>query len=339
MNEEWKTQIMNRIKQRNIYQNEIYKDMLCSYNKLLDEKKELLAIIASFTTNNNYFPINNINYSLLLNQAVTLTKQHSNNDDFLTMFNSNIDYNVNQKNGNDSHYSTNNALSQPVNTFLNNCEHKLLKKEIVHVIKEKNKDKEIISLLKNNLIEKDKVLNILNKENKVLNNVIIKNEVKLLKKKKTLSKSKHMLNIKNKELKLYVNNNNFLKNQIELKKKQNRKIFKEYDYLKQTCFKLLKETYEMKNYKKKITNEYFALRKEFYKKKIENENLLKHLLKFKNSYKRNLKKIQKKTKQKIKKLHTTNKVYKKKIIFFKKKKVYVRLYLNKLRLLHTNECL
>ncbi|VTZ71337.1 conserved protein, unknown function [Plasmodium chabaudi chabaudi] len=327
MEETWKTQILDRIKQRNINQNEIYKNILSSYNSLVEEKNKLLAIIASFTSNNIYIR-NSQNINLLSHEKNSIT----NND---------IGYHkisTNDNTNRDSTYSlTSNLLNfskkytdiSSNNKYVDNYENLVNTEDLLEAVRERRKNEELIILLRKNLSEKEKLLNDLTKDKKALHNFITKRDEELLKNKKQISTLETILNRKKQEIKLYANNNKSLKYKIELKERQNIKLLREYDYLRYTYFKLLKQIYEIKNYTKSVDKEYFSLRNELLKKKMQNENLLKYLSTSKTLYKNELKKIQKiqmKNKAKIK----LNKHTKEKFIFFKKHKFYVFLYLKKL---------
>ncbi|SCN63754.1 conserved Plasmodium protein, unknown function [Plasmodium chabaudi chabaudi] len=327
MEETWKTQILDRIKQRNINQNEIYKNILSSYNSLVEEKNKLLAIIASFTSNNIYIR-NSQNINLLSHEKNSI----SNND---------IGYHkisTNDNTNRDSTYSlTSNLLNfskkytdiSSNNKYVDNYENLVNTEDLLEAVRERRKNEELIILLRKNLSEKEKLLNDLTKDKKALHNFITKRDEELLKNKKQISTLETILNRKKQEIKLYANNNKSLKYKIELKERQNIKLLREYDYLRYTYFKLLKQIYEIKNYTKSVDKEYFSLRNELLKKKMQNENLLKYLSTSKTLYKNELKKIQKiqmKNKAKIK----LNKHTKEKFIFFKKHKFYVFLYLKKL---------
>ncbi|SCN63755.1 conserved Plasmodium protein, unknown function [Plasmodium chabaudi adami] len=327
MEETWKTQILDRIKQRNINQNEIYKNILSSYNSLVEEKNKLLAIIASFTSNNIYIR-NSQSINLLSHEKNSIT----NND---------IGYHkisTNDNTNKDSTYSlTSNLLNfskkytdiSSNNKYVDNYENLVNTEDLLEAVRERRKNEELIILLRKNLSEKEKLLNDLTKDKKALHNFITKRDEELLKNKKQISTLETILNRKKQEIKLYANNNKSLKYKIELKERQNIKLLREYDYLRYTYFKLLKQIYEIKNYTKSVDKEYFSLRNELLKKKMQNENLLKYLSTSKTLYKNELKKIQKiqmKNKAKIK----LNKHTKEKFIFFKKHKFYVFLYLKKL---------
>ncbi|SCM25811.1 conserved Plasmodium protein, unknown function [Plasmodium chabaudi adami] len=327
MEETWKTQILDRIKQRNINQNEIYKNILSSYNSLVEEKNKLLAIIASFTSNNIYIR-NSQSINLLSHEKNSIT----NND---------IGYHkisTNDNTNKDSTYSlTSNLLNfskkytdiSSNNKYVDNYENIVNTEDLLEAVRERRKNEELIILLRKNLSEKEKLLNDLTKDKKALHNFITKRDEELLKNKKQISTLETILNRKKQEIKLYANNNKSLKYKIELKERQNIKLLREYDYLRYTYFKLLKQIYEIKNYTKSVDKEYFSLRNELLKKKMQNENLLKYLSTSKTLYKNELKKIQKiqmKNKAKIK----LNKHTKEKFIFFKKHKFYVFLYLKKL---------
>ncbi|CAD2106321.1 conserved Plasmodium protein, unknown function [Plasmodium vinckei brucechwatti] len=327
MEETWKTQILDRIKQRNINQNEIYQNILFSYNSLVEEKNKLLAIIASFTSNNIY--IRN-------SQSINLLSHEKNN-----ITNNDIGYHkisTNENTNKDFTYSlTSNLLNfskkytdiSSNNKYLDNYENLINTEDLLDAVRERRKNEELILLLRNNLSEKEKLLNDLTKEKKALHNFIAKRDEELFKNKKQLSTLETILNRKKQEIKLYANNNKSLKYKIELKERQNIKLLREYDYLRYTYFKLLKQIYEIKNYTKTVDKEYFSLRNELLKKKMQNENLLKYLSTSKTLYKNELKKMKKiemKNKAKIK----LNKHTKEKFIFFKKHKFYVFLYLKKL---------
>ncbi|ETB62079.1 hypothetical protein YYC_01809 [Plasmodium yoelii 17X] len=329
MGETWKTQILDRIKQRNINQNEIYENILSSYNLLVEEKNKLLAIIASLTSDNIYIR-NNKNVKPLSHEHDHITNTNNNNNNNNNMNNNNMNNDFSYSHiANLLNFSKKYTNISSYNKNLDNYENIINTEDLLEAVRERKKNEEIIYILKNKLNEKEKLLNHLTKEKKVLNNCIIKKDEELFKNKKQLSILENILNRKKQEIKLYANNNKSLKYKIQLKERQNIKLVREYDYLKFTYFKLLKQIYEIKNYTKNMDKEYLSLRNELLKKKIQNENLLKYLSTSKTLYKNQLKEIQKiliKNKTKIK----SNKHTKDKFIFFKKYKFYVFLYLNKL---------
>ncbi|SBS91470.1 conserved Plasmodium protein, unknown function [Plasmodium malariae] len=339
MTEAWKSTILYRLKQRNISQSENYQDVLASYNSLVDEKNKLLAIIASFTSENIYL-LNNSKFSLSFESKILMENNLKKNDDPLTD-------ECTKKKDNDYHNPLNNLKINILGTpafdiSQNDCQNLISKKEFLEVIKQKGKNDELILLLKNSLNEKEKLLNITNKENKTLHNGIIKREEELFEKKKELFKLEESLNKKEQVIKLYENNNKLLQSKIDLKDRRNAKLMREYDNIRLAYFKLLKQVYEMKNYKIKMDKEYFALRNVLFKKKVENENLLKYLLTCKKSYKRQLKKIEYSMNKRMRKkvgnnVHRTKKEYKSKHIFFKKQKFRVYLYLDKLHYVHNTK--
>ncbi|CXJ29741.1 conserved Plasmodium protein, unknown function [Plasmodium berghei] len=327
MGETWKTKILDRIKQRNINQNEIYENILFSYNLLVEEKNKLLAIIASFTSDNIYIR-NNQNVNLLSYEHNNIIKHDIKYHKTSTSDNMNKNFSYSHIT-NLLNFSKKYTSISPNNKYLDNYENLINTENLLEAVRERRKNEEIIHILRNDLNEKEKLLNHLTKEKKALNNCIIKKDKELFKNKKQLSILENILNRKKQEIKLYANNNKSLKYKIQLKERQNIKLIREYHYLKYTYFKLLKQIYEIKNYTKNMDKEYFSLRNELLKKKIQNENLLKYLSASKTLYKNQLKKIQKmqmKNKTKIK----SNKHTKDKFIFFKKYKFYVFLYLNKL---------
>ncbi|SOV79580.1 conserved Plasmodium protein, unknown function [Plasmodium sp. gorilla clade G3] len=323
MKEDWKSIIQKRIAERNINQSKKYENIMISYNSLVEEKNNLLAIIASLTSENMYL-LNNrkLNHSfestmmtetnITRNEEIFLSnetkKGHNNNQN---------DYN----NDNSLNYSRTNIITMKSQDSLS--ENTITKKEFLEVIKEKGKNEELILLLKNSVNEKEKLLNILNKENNTLNNVICKREEELYEKKKDIFKLEELLNKKQMEIKLYENNNKSLKTKIQLHDRKNQKYLRQYNILRFTYFKLLKQVGEMKAYNNNINQNYFSLRKEMLQKKEENEKLLNYLLNCKNSYKKELKKLY----QEITNNQTKRK--QKKYILFKNNQFYVNLYLTK----------
>ncbi|CRG97137.1 conserved Plasmodium protein, unknown function [Plasmodium gallinaceum] len=292
---EWKSTIISRLKQRNISQSEKYKDILLSYNSLVEEKNKLLAIIASLSSE-NIFLVNNKNFSFSHEKSVS----------------------------NENNSENNLIKCEKSDNYLS----PILKKEFLEVIIEKGKNEELILFLKNSLNEKEKLLNILNKENEMLNNTISENEKELFKKKKEVFKLNEIINKNNLEIKFYSKNYKILKNKMELIQKNNEKLLREHEGLRFTYLKLLRQIHEMKNHKKVIDKEYFELRNEMFKKKVENENLLKYLLKCKRKHRKQLKKLEKVC------LHMKRSIWRAKYIFLKKKKLRVCLYLNKMNEFH-----
>ncbi|CRH02927.1 conserved Plasmodium protein, unknown function [Plasmodium relictum] len=311
---EWKSTILSRLKQRNISQSEKYQDILLSYNSLVEEKNKLLAIIASLSSDNIYL-LNNKNFSLAHESSV-LNENDSKNNFLNNKSKDSIDSLINSEN--------NIIRCKNVDNYLNFVS----KKEFLEIIIEKGKNEELILLLKSSLSEKEKLLNILNKENELLINTISKREEEFLKKKREVFKLNEIVNKNNLEIKFYSTSCKSMKHKMHLLQKKNTKLLREYENLKFTYLKLLRQNHEIKNYKKTIDKEYFDLRNEMFKKKLENENLLKYLLKCKRNHKNQLKKLEKMCS------HMANNVWRSKYIFFKKKKLRVCLYLSKLNNLH-----
>ncbi|EUR67173.1 hypothetical protein PFBG_04247 [Plasmodium falciparum 7G8] len=326
MKEDWKSTIQKRIVERNLNQSKKYESIMKSYNSLVEEKNNLLAIIASLTSENMYL-LNNrkLNHSfestmmtetnISRNEDIFLsneTKKGHNNNNNNNNNNNQNDYN----NDNSLNYSRTNIITMKSPDSLS--QNTITKKEFLEVIKEKGKNEELILLLKNSVNEKEKMLHILNKENNNLNNVICKREEELYEKKKDIFKLEELLNKKETQIKLYENNNKSLKTKIQLHDRKNQKYFRQYNILRFTYFKLLKQVGEMKVYNNNINQNYFSLRKEMLQKKEENEKLLNYLIHCKTSYKKELKKLY----QEI-----TNK--QKKYILFKNNQFYVNLYLRK----------
>ncbi|KYN98290.1 hypothetical protein PGSY75_1250900 [Plasmodium gaboni] len=323
MKEDWKSTIQKRIVERNINQSKKYENIMISYNSLVEEKNNLLAIIASLTSENMYL-LNNrkLNHSFE-STMMTETNISRNEEIFLSNETKKGHNNNNQNdynNDNSLNYSRTNIMTMKSPDSLS--ENTITKKEFLEVIKEKGKNEELILLLKNSVNEKEKLLNILNKENNTLNNVICKREEELYEKKKDILKLEELLNKKQTQIKLYENNNKSLKTKVQLHDRKNQKYLKQYNILRFTYFKLLKQVGEMKIYNNNINQNYFSLRKEMVQKKEENQKLLNYLLNCKNSYKKELKKLYKEiTKNQTKQKH--------KYILFKNNQFYVNLYLKK----------
>ncbi|SBS98697.1 conserved Plasmodium protein, unknown function [Plasmodium ovale] len=350
MTEKWKNTIAYRIKQRNIHQSEIYGDILFSYNALVEEKNKLLAIIASYTSENIYLrngknlgfagERNLIGGHSLYGVANGAVVDASGHEEFVNGMEKG-------RKGNSYTFVTanpmDNSKSRAINSSsscsrsIDNYSDFVSKRECMEGIKEKGKSDELILHLKNGLHEKEKHLNMLRKENKILNSTITEREDELLVNRKKLFKIEQILNKKNQEIKLYANNNKSLRSKVEVRERQNAKLVREYDYLRFTYFKLLKEAYAMKAYKRKMDREYFSLRSELLKKKVENENLLKYLLKCKKWYKRQLKKFLCRMDSKMGNINVAKKGSKNKHIFFKKRKAHVCLYLHKLNPVHSQK--
>ncbi|SPJ11695.1 conserved Plasmodium protein, unknown function [Plasmodium sp. DRC-Itaito] len=324
MKEDWKSTIQKRIFERNINQSKKYENIMISYNSLVEEKNNLLAVIASLTSENMYLLNNRKLKHSFESTMLTETNISRNEEVFLSNEtkkghnnNNENDYN----NDNSLNYSRTNIIAMKSPDSLS--ENTITKKEFLEVIKEKGKNEELILLLKNSVNEKEKLLHILNKENNTLNNVICKREEELYEKKKDIFKLEELLNKKEKEIKLYENNNKSLKTKIQLHNRKNQKYLRQYNILRFTYFKLLKQVGEMKVFNNNINQNYFSLRKEMLQKKEENEKLLNYLLYYKTSYKKELKKLY----QEITNNQTKHK--QKKYILFKNNQFYVNLYLSK----------
>ncbi|GAW83873.1 hypothetical protein, conserved [Plasmodium gonderi] len=344
MTQEWKNTILCRLKQRNAAQSEKYEEVLNAYNSLVEEKNKLLAIIASFTSENIYllnskkFGIpfdtneylipNNLKQYHLLNEEVGSgsTFCHDNNS-------------IHVASVNGTTTETTLRIIQPkIKTKSQEEYHpnEVSKREFLEIIKEKAKCDELILLLKNNINEKEKLLNILNKHNKALNSVILKREQELSEKNKKIHKLQDIVSKQNKDLKLYVNTNISLKRKIKKYQKKNQKMIKDFDTLRLSYIKISKEAYQLKNCKINMDKEYFTLRKQFLAKKIENEKLLKSLLRCKKSYKSQLMKMYYHfiRHNETKELVLSEKKRKIKTSFFKKQKFFISIYWDKLYYTH-----
>ncbi|ANQ11171.1 Uncharacterized protein PCOAH_00051550 [Plasmodium coatneyi] len=344
MAEDWKNTILQRMKRRNVAQSQRYEPVLTSYNALVDEKNKLTAIIASFTSE-NVFMLNG------KHSSISLSSRENSIPNILNQFYAQReDYdgdNVTHRNMSLSLASANDATTDgspggaatPSGDIVkteDRLTNGVSKRELLQVIKEKAKADEMILLLKNNINEKKKILNNLNKQNKTLNDALVKKEQQLNEKKEKLCNLQNVICRQKKDIKLYASCNVSLKRKIKLSQKKNQKVIHEFDAIRLSYFKIWKEAFQLKTCKKNLQKEYFTIRSELLQKKIENEKLLQCLLKIKKAYRRQLIKMH--TYMRQRKDNYTNlsgKSQTHRQRFSKKHKFFLTLYWDKLHYMHS----
>ncbi|KMZ84753.1 hypothetical protein PVBG_00533 [Plasmodium vivax Brazil I] len=343
MAQDWKNTILQRMKRRNAAQSQRYEEVLTSYNSLVDEKNKLTAIIASFTSE-NVFLLNgkHLGNSLsnrenfipnILNHCYTQREDYGGD----SVTNRDISLSVASANdgtteGSPGGATPSGATAKTQDSLTTNG---VSKGEFLQVIKEKAKADEMILLLKNGLYEKKKILNILKKQNKTLNDALVKKEQQLNDKKEKLCKLQNVLSRQKKDIKLYASSNVSLKRKINLSQKKNQKVMNEFDAIRLSYFKIWKEAFQLKTCKKNLEKEYFAIRNELLQKKIENEKLLECLLKIKKAYRRQLSKVHRHMRnRKASYSLLSEKSKTPKGRFPKKQKFFLTLYWDKLHYMH-----
>ncbi|EWC75069.1 hypothetical protein C923_04256 [Plasmodium falciparum UGT5.1] len=155
MKEDWKSTIQKRIVERNLNQSKKYESIMKSYNSLVEEKNNLLAIIASLTSENMYL-LNNrkLNHSFE-STMMTETNISRNEDIFLSNETKKGHNNNNNNNNNQNDYNNDNSLNYSRTNIITMkspdslSQNTITKKEFLEVIKEKGKNEELILLLKN----------------------------------------------------------------------------------------------------------------------------------------------------------------------------------------------
>lgn len=284
------------MKQRNAAQSERYEQVLTSYNALVDEKNKLTAIIASFTSE-NVFMLNgkhsSISHSIRENSIPNILNNfYAQREDYDgdSVTHRNMSLSLASVNDATTEGSPGGAATPTGATT--KTEHRrtdeVSKREFHQLIKDKCKADEMILLLKNNINEKKKNLNILNKQNKTLNDALVKKEQQLNEKKEKLCNLQNVISRQKKEIKFYTNCNVSLKRRIKLNQKKNQKMINEFDAMRLSYFKIWKEAFQLKTCKTNLEKEYFVIRNELLQKKIENKKLLECLLKIKKAYRHQL---------------------------------------------------
>ncbi|EUD64640.1 hypothetical protein C922_04986 [Plasmodium inui San Antonio 1] len=343
MAQDWKNTILQRMKQRNVAQSQRYEQVLTSYNALVDEKNKLTAIIASFTSE-NVFMLNGKHLSFSLSRRENsipnlLNHCYAQREDYGGDNLTHRDMSLSVASGNDAttegspgEATTPSGATAKTQDRLTNG---LSKRELLQVIKEKAKADQLILLLKNDINEKKKVLSILNKHNKTLNDTLVKKEQQLNDKKEKLSKLQNVISRQEKEIKLYATCNVSLKRKIKWSQKKKQKVINEFDAIRLSYFKIWKEAFQLKKCKKNLEKDYFAIRNELLQKKIENEKLLQCLLKIKKEYRRHLIKVHTLVRQRnanYSLLSEKNPTHKRR--FPKRHKFFLTLYWDKLHYMY-----